>query len=102
MLHTECVDSQQEPQLSICLALRQRLARSNRLTAGSLSEAELNASLRSAVEDKLKRRLREVHAEHAAELKKLERTQEQLSQRRNQLEEMISRAEKEEVGVLCS
>ncbi|KAK6170263.1 hypothetical protein SNE40_018695 [Patella caerulea] len=62
---------------------------------GTVTEAHIKASLLSAVEDKLKRRLRETFAQAEAEMDVLKKTQTDLSRGKEKLEKMIKDLENE-------
>ncbi|GFR62034.1 tumor susceptibility gene 101 protein [Elysia marginata] len=62
---------------------------------GTVTEADVKASLLSAVEDKIKRRLKETFAQAQAEMDVLTKTQTDLNQGKQKLEQIISDLEKE-------
>lgn len=62
---------------------------------GTVTEADLRASMLSAVEDKMKRRLRETFAQAQAEMDVLTKTQKDLTAGKQKLEMIISDLEKE-------
>ncbi|ESO93311.1 hypothetical protein LOTGIDRAFT_119455, partial [Lottia gigantea] len=62
---------------------------------GTVTEAHIKASLKSAVEDKLKRRLRETFAQAQAEMDVLKRTQTDLQSGKVKLEKMLTDLEEE-------
>ncbi|KAH9519417.1 hypothetical protein Btru_075488 [Bulinus truncatus] len=62
---------------------------------GTVTEADIKASLLSAVEDKMKRRLRETFAQAKAEMDVLEKTQKDLQNGKSKIEVMITELEKE-------
>ncbi|BFZ09748.1 hypothetical protein BsWGS_12787 [Bradybaena similaris] len=62
---------------------------------GTVTEADLRASVLSAVEDKMKWRLRETFAQAQAEMDVLHKTQKDLSEGKQKLESIISELEKE-------
>ncbi|XP_069688341.1 tumor susceptibility gene 101 protein isoform X3 [Periplaneta americana] len=64
---------------------------------GTITEEHIRASLLSAVEDKLRRRLREQFSQTQAELETLGRTQQELVQGKNKLDDILARLEKEQV-----
>lgn len=66
-------------------------------TTGTITEEHIRASLLSAVEDKLRRRLREQFSQTQAELETLGRIQQELTQGKNKLDDILSRLEKEQV-----
>jgi Chromosome segregation ATPases len=66
-------------------------------TTGTISEEHIRASLLSAVEDKLRRRLREQFSQIQAELETLRRTEQELSQGKDKLDDILARLEKEQV-----
>ncbi|XP_059167098.1 tumor susceptibility gene 101 protein-like [Physella acuta] len=65
-------------------------------TGGTVTEADLRASLMSAVEDKIKWRLRETFAQAQAEMDVLRKTQKDLSTGKIKLETIITELEKEQ------
>lgn len=62
---------------------------------GTISEEHIRASLLSAVEDKLKKRLREVIAQMQAEIQVLKKTQDDLNIGKSKLDDIISKLEQE-------
>ncbi|KAK3696962.1 hypothetical protein RRG08_023153 [Elysia crispata] len=62
---------------------------------GTVTEADVKASLLSAVEDKIKRRLKETFAQAQAEMDVLTKTQTDLNHGKQKLEQIISDLEKE-------
>jgi ESCRT-I complex subunit TSG101 len=66
-------------------------------TTGTISEEHIRASLLSAVEDKLRRRLREQFSQIQAELETLRRTEQELSQGKDKLDDILARLEREQV-----
>lgn len=66
-------------------------------TTGTITEEHIRASLLSAVEDKVRRRLREQFSQMQAEIETLTRTQQELTQGKNKLDDIITRLEKEQV-----
>jgi ESCRT-I complex subunit TSG101 len=70
-------------------------------TAGTISEEHIRASLLSAVEDKLRRRLREQFSQIQAELETLRRTEQELTQGKDKLDDILARLEKEQVRYRC-
>lgn len=66
-------------------------------TTGTITEEHIRASLLSAVEDKVRRRLREQFSQMQAELETLSRTQQELLQGKSKLEDILARLEKEQV-----
>lgn len=62
---------------------------------GTVTEADVKASLLSAVEDKIKRRLKETFAQAQAEMDVLTKTQKDLNEGKLKLEQIISNLEKE-------
>lgn len=68
------------------------------VTSGSnaLSDEQIRLSLLSAVEDKMKRRLRETLAQAQAETDVLKKTQEDLQRGRQKLDDMLQKLEKEQ------
>lgn len=66
-------------------------------TTGTITEEHIRASLLSAVEDKVRRRLREQFSQTQAELETLSRTQQELLQGKSKLEDILARLEKEQV-----
>ncbi|XP_044732313.1 tumor susceptibility gene 101 protein [Chrysoperla carnea] len=63
---------------------------------GTITEEHIRASLLSAVEDKLKRRLREQFMQNQAELDTLRRTQQELTQGKAKLEDILQRLDTEQ------
>lgn len=66
---------------------------------GTISEEHIHASLLSAVEDKLKKRLREVLAQSQAEIEVLKKTQDDLTKGKAKLEDMLRRMQNEQVDL---
>lgn len=66
-------------------------------TTGTITDEHIRASLMSAVEDKLKRRLRDQFSQHQAELETLRRTHQELVQGKGKLDDILNRLEKEHV-----
>lgn len=62
----------------------------------TLSEEQIRLSLLSAVEDKMKRRLREILAQAQAETDVLKKTQEDLQRGRQKLDDMLQKLEREQ------
>ncbi|GAB6024096.1 hypothetical protein CHUAL_008809 [Chamberlinius hualienensis] len=67
--------------------------------SNTITEEHIKASLLSAVEDKLRRRLREIYAQSQAEIDVLKRTQDDLTKGKVKLETMISRLEQEQMDL---
>lgn len=65
-------------------------------STGTITEEHIHASLLSAVEDKLKKRLREVLAQSQAEIEVLKRTEEDLNKGKVKLQEIISKMNHEQ------
>jgi len=65
------------------------------VTGGTITEEHIRASLLSAVEDKLRRRLREQFSQGTAELETLRRTNMELIQGKGKLEGLMGRLEKD-------
>lgn len=65
----------------------------------TVTEEHLRASLLSAVEDKMRRRLKEIFAQSQAEMDALKKTQEDLNKGKENLEEIIGNLEKEQHDV---
>merc|ERR550534_605875 len=63
---------------------------------GTVTAEHLTASIRSAVEDKVRRGLREQVEEKNAEMQVLKRTGEELSQGQSRLKELVERMKREE------
>ena len=63
----------------------------------SLSDEQIRASLLSAVEDKMKRRLRDIFSQAQAEMEALNRTQDDLQKGKTTLDEMMGKLEREQV-----
>lgn len=70
-------------------------ASSNSSNTNTVTEEHLRMSLLSAVEDKMKRRLREIFAQSQAELDVLYRTSQDLTKGKEKLDQMIEMLEKE-------
>lgn len=66
-------------------------------TTGTISEEHIRASLLSAVEDKLRRRLREQFSQIQAELETLRRTEQELTQGKDKLDDILARLEREQI-----
>jgi len=66
---------------------------------GTISEEHIKASLLSAVEDKMKRRLREIIAQIQAETDVLRRTQDDLNRGKSRLEDLINKLEQEQLDL---
>ncbi len=64
----------------------------------SLSDEQIRASLLSAVEDKMKRRLRDIFSQAQAEMEALNRTQDDLQKGKTTLDGMMSKLEQEQVN----
>lgn len=62
---------------------------------GTVTEADIRASLLSAVEDKMKRRLRETFAQAQAEMDVLSKTQKDLTDGKQKLDKIVTDLEKE-------
>lgn len=80
----------------------QTAAAGSQMGAGStatITEEMFRASLLSAVEDKMKRRLRDVFDQAQAEMNVLKKTQEDLQKGRQKLDEMLQRLEREQSDV---
>lgn len=69
---------------------------SDNTSGGTITEEHIQASLRSAVEDKLRRRLREHFSQNQAELETLRRTQQELTDGKQKLDDIMSRLGREE------
>ena len=65
-------------------------------STGTITEEHIHASLLSAVEDKLKKRLREVLAQSQAEIEVLKKTEDDLNKGKIKLQEIISRMQQEQ------
>lgn len=63
----------------------------------TITEEHIKASLISAVEDKLRRRIQERVNQHQAEMDTLNRTKHELNEGRAKINEIISKLEREEV-----
>ena len=63
----------------------------------SLSDEQIRASILSAVEDKMRRRLKDIFAQASAEMTALNRTQEDIQKGKNTLDEMMQKLEREQV-----
>ncbi|XP_041351921.1 tumor susceptibility gene 101 protein-like isoform X2 [Gigantopelta aegis] len=71
----------------------------SRPSTGTVTEAHIKASLLSAVEDKIRRRLKETFAQAQAEMDVLRKTQSELVAGKEKLERMISDLEREKTDV---
>lgn len=67
--------------------------------AGTISEEHIHASLLSAVEDKLKKRLREVLAQTHAEMEVLKKTQDDLNRGKAHLVDLVTRLKGEQTDL---
>ncbi|XP_059059597.1 tumor susceptibility gene 101 protein [Achroia grisella] len=65
------------------------------VAGGTITEEHIKLSLLSAVQDKLKRRLKEQSQQSQAELETLRRTEQELQQGKTRLEDIISRLQRE-------
>lgn len=65
-------------------------------STGTITEEHIHASLLSAVEDKLKKRLREVLAQSQAEIEVLKKTEEDLNKGKLKLQEIINRMQQDQ------
>ncbi|XP_047535984.1 tumor susceptibility gene 101 protein [Vanessa atalanta] len=65
------------------------------VAGGTITEEHIKASLLSAVEDKLRRRLKEQSQQSQAELQTLRRTQEELREGKSRLEDIMTRLQRE-------
>ncbi|CAH2089741.1 unnamed protein product [Euphydryas editha] len=65
------------------------------VAGGTITEEHIKASLLSAVEDKLKRRLKEQSQQSQAELETLRRTQQELREGKSRLEDILTRLQRE-------
>lgn len=63
----------------------------------TITEEHIRASLISAVEDKLRRRIQERVNQHQAEMDTLNRTKHELNEGRAKINEIIAKLEREEV-----
>lgn len=63
----------------------------------TITEEHIKASLISAVEDKLRRRIQERVNQHQAEIETLNRTKHELLEGRAKINDIISKLEREEV-----
>lgn len=64
----------------------------------TITEEHIKASLLSAVEDKLRRRIQERVNQHQAEMETLNRTAHELMEGRAKINDIISKLEREEVS----
>ncbi|GLV33975.1 Tumor susceptibility gene 101 [Carabus blaptoides fortunei] len=64
--------------------------------AGTITDEHIRASLMSAIEDKLKRRMREQYSQNQAELDTLKRTHQELVQGKARLDDILNRLEREQ------
>lgn len=69
---------------------------------GTITEEHIRASLISAVEDKLKRRVQEKVNQCQAEMQTLKRTQQELTEGQSKIKEIMSRLERDEKELLKS
>ena len=69
-------------------------------STGTVTEEHLRASLLSAVEDKMKRKLREFFAQAQAEMDVLKKTEADLTKGKEKLDKMVRDLEQEKVGFL--
>lgn len=67
--------------------------------AGTITEEHIKASLLSAVEDKLRRRLKEQSQQSQAELETLKRTQQELTEGKGRLEDVLARLQREKADL---
>ncbi|CAB3251113.1 unnamed protein product [Arctia plantaginis] len=65
------------------------------VAGGTITEEHIKASLLSAVEDKLRRRLKEQSQQSQAELETLRRTQQELREGKTRLEDILTRLQRE-------
>lgn len=65
------------------------------IAGGTITEEHIKASLLSAVEDKLRRRLKEQSQQSQAELETLRRTQQELREGKTRLEDILKRLQRE-------
>lgn len=65
------------------------------VAGGTITEEHIKASLLSAVEDKLRRRLKEQSLQSQAELETLRRTQQELREGKSRLEDILARLQRE-------
>ncbi|XP_076445427.1 tumor susceptibility gene 101 protein-like [Babylonia areolata] len=70
-----------------------------RPSTGTVTEEHIRASLLSAVEDKMKRRLREFFAQAQAEMDVLKKTQTDLTKGKEKLEQMLRDLEQEKTNI---
>ena len=68
---------------------------------GTIKEAHIKASLLSAVEEKVMRRVAQLEAQYQDEMKVLHQTQMDLNNGKVKLEELMQRLEFEEVSAQC-
>ena len=66
---------------------------------GTIKDEHIRESLLTAIEEKLLRRMKELYQQHQAELETLQRTHDELKQGKVKLNTILSRLEKEQVGV---
>lgn len=66
-------------------------------TTGTITDEHIRVSLLSAIEDKLKRRMREQFSQNQAELETLRRTHQELVQGKQRLDDTLKRLEREQV-----
>lgn len=73
-----------------------------RPSTGTVTEEHLRASLLSAVEDKMKRKLREFFAQAQAEMDVLKKTEADLTKGKDKLEQMVKDLEQEKAAIESS
>lgn len=69
------------------------------VATGTITEEHIKASLLSAVEDKLRRRLKEQSQQSQAELETLRRTEQELQQGKTRLEDILARLQREKADL---
>lgn len=69
-------------------------------TTGTITDEHIRASLMSAIEDKLKRRMKDQFSQHQAELETLRRTHQELVQGKTKLDDILTRLEREQVCIV--
>lgn len=67
-------------------------------TTGTITDEHIRASLMSAIEDKLKRRMKDQFSQHQAELETLRRTHQELVQGKSKLDDILSRLDRDQVS----
>lgn len=74
-------------------------ANANPSSTGTITEEHIKASLISAVEDKLRRRIQEKVNQYQAEIETLNRTKQELVEGSTKIDSIVSRLEREQVDL---